>query len=62
MEETGPEPENPPLLVVAGAKSAISLAVPGGVDEWPACVAFLSRLRDGVDELAGLLVTRLGKV
>ena len=58
VEETGPEPECPPVLVVAGATTAVSLAVPRATAEWPGCVVFLRRLRDGVDELAELLAVR----
>ncbi|RSM50306.1 hypothetical protein DMA12_03125 [Amycolatopsis balhimycina DSM 5908] len=58
VEETGPRPASPPVLVVTGATSVVSLVVPGEPDEWPACVAFLHRLRDGVDELATLLAAR----
>ena len=59
VEETGPDPTSPPVLVVTGATSVMSLAVPGVPDEWPACVAFLLRLRDGVDDLAALLAARV---
>lgn len=59
VEETGPERAHPPVLVVAGASAAVSLAVPGEPKEWPACVAFLLRLRDGVGELAEVLSSRV---
>ena len=58
VEETGPHPASPPVLVVTGATSVVSLVVPGEPDAWPACVAFLHRLRDGVEELAALLTAR----
>ncbi|SEP51054.1 hypothetical protein [Amycolatopsis saalfeldensis] len=59
VEETGPDPASPPMLVVTGATSAVSLTVPRDRDEWPACVAFLLRLREGVDDLAALLAARV---
>jgi hypothetical protein len=58
VEETGPNPANPPMLVVTG-ETVVSLAVPEDLDQWPACVAFLLRLRDGVDDLAALLTARV---
>lgn len=57
VEETGSHPASPPMLVVTG-ETVVSLAVPKDLDKWPACVAFLLRLRDGVDDLAALLVAR----
>ncbi|WP_103342140.1 hypothetical protein [Amycolatopsis sp. CA-126428] len=57
VEETGPHPASPPRLVVTG-ETVVSLAVPEDLDQWPACVAFLLRLRDGVDDLAALLTAR----
>jgi hypothetical protein len=59
LEETGPHPASPPMLVVTGATSVVSLVLPGDVDKWPACVAFLLRLRDGVDDLAALVAARV---
>jgi hypothetical protein len=59
VEETGPDPLSPPMLVVTGAMSAVSLTVPRDRAEWPACVAFLLRLREGVDDLAALLAARV---
>lgn len=59
VEETGPHPASPPVLVVTGATSVATLALPGDVAEWPACVAFLLRLRDGVDDLAALVAARV---
>ncbi|MEU4248685.1 hypothetical protein AB0F15_14890 [Amycolatopsis sp. NPDC026612] len=58
VEETGPHPASPPMLVVTGA-TVVSLAVPEDLEQWPACVAFLLRLRDGVDDLAALLAARV---
>ncbi|MFJ7218467.1 hypothetical protein [Amycolatopsis sp. NPDC098790] len=58
VEETGPGRECPPVLVVAGATAAVSLAVPHAREEWTGCVAFLLRLRDGVEELAETLASR----
>ena len=57
VEESGPHPASPPMLVVTG-ETVVSLAVPKDPDKWPACVAFLLRLRDGVDDLAALLAAR----
>src|SRR4051812_15772218 len=59
VEETGPHPASPPMLVVSGTTSVVSLALPTDVTEWPACAAFLLRLRDGVDDLAALLAARV---
>jgi hypothetical protein len=59
VEETGPHPVSPPMLVVTGTTSVVSLALPGDLAEWPACVAFLLRLRDGMDDLAALLAARV---
>lgn len=58
VEETGPERQDPPVLVVAGTGSPVSLVVPERPEQWPACVAFLLRLRDGVGELAEVLAGR----
>ena len=58
VEETGPHPASPPMLVVTGA-TVVSLVVPEDLEQWPACVAFLLRLRDGVDDLAALLAARM---
>jgi hypothetical protein len=58
VEETGPHPASPPMLVVTGATSVVSLTVPEDLEQWPACAAFLHRLRDGVDDLAALLTAR----
>ncbi|WP_410567672.1 hypothetical protein [Amycolatopsis sp. cmx-4-61] len=57
VEETGPHPGCPPMLVVTGG-TVVSLALPTDLGQWPACVAFLLRLRDGVDDLAALLTAR----
>jgi hypothetical protein len=46
------------MLVVTG-ETVVFLAVPEDLDQWPACVAFLLRLRDGVDDLAALLTARV---
>ncbi|SEF37006.1 hypothetical protein SAMN05421837_112117 [Amycolatopsis pretoriensis] len=59
VEETGPEWKDPPVLVVAGRRSAVLLAVPAGPEEWSACVTFLLRLRDGAGELAEMLAGRV---
>jgi hypothetical protein len=59
VEETGAHPASPPMLVVTGTTSVVSLVLPGDLAEWPACVAFLLRLRDGVDDLAALLTARV---
>ena len=58
VEETGPHPASPPMLVVTGATSVVSLTVPEDLEQWPACAAFLRQLRDGVDDLAALLTAR----
>ena len=59
VEETGPHPASPPMLVVTGTTSVVSLALPTDVAEWPACATFLLLLRDGVDDLAALLAARV---
>jgi hypothetical protein len=58
VEETGSDPEHPPMLVLAGAPCVVMLRPPDDPAMWPACVTFLRHLRDGAEDLAALLEAR----
>jgi hypothetical protein len=59
VEETGSEPKHPPMLVLEGAPCVVMLRPPDDPAMWPACVTFLRQLRDGAEDLAALLETRM---
>lgn len=61
VEETGPERWFPPVLVVTGRPCVVTLVPPEDQEAWPACAAFLRRLRDDAEELAVLLEARVGR-
>lgn len=58
VEETGSNPEHPPMLVLTGAPCVVMVRPPDDPALWPACTTFLRQLRDGAEDLAALLEDR----
>ncbi len=59
VEETGSNPGNPPVLVLAGPPCQMFIRPPADLTRWPECAIFLRKLSESADELASLLETRM---
>ncbi|WP_328603101.1 hypothetical protein OG943_23750 [Amycolatopsis sp. NBC_00345] len=58
VEETGSDPRYPPMLILVSAQCVVMLRPPDDPAGWLAAMRFLRLLRDGAEELAGLLEER----
>ncbi len=58
VEETGPDPAFPPVMMISGTSGLLTIRPPSTPSTWITRVSFLHQLRDGADELAALLTKR----